>query len=140
MNPLFRHSFFSTFLGSTFSTLFFLLFFWRSTGPGRYLIFFLVKFPIECRQNHVWGPIFGPSYDHIYKNVHLDKILTFGNALGPKIWPLYQIYRLWASKFWNYFKNHTFGVQIRDFEIISQIWSPNLGICEIFSKIWRFKS
>ena len=27
-----------------------------STGPGRYLIFFLVKFPVECRQNHVWGP------------------------------------------------------------------------------------
>ena len=53
--------------------------------PGRYLIFFLVKFPVECRQNHVWGPIFGPSYDHIYKNVHLDQILTFGNAVGPKI-------------------------------------------------------
>ena len=28
----------------------------RSTNPGRYLIFFLVKFPVECRQNHVWGP------------------------------------------------------------------------------------
>ena len=36
----------------------------------RYLIFFLVKFPVEWRQNHVWEPIFGPSYDHIYKNVH----------------------------------------------------------------------
>ena len=30
--------------------------FWGSTGPGRYLIFFLVKFHVECRQNHVWGP------------------------------------------------------------------------------------
>ena len=39
----------------------------RSTNPGRYLIFFLIKFPVECHQNHVWGPIFEPSYDHIYK-------------------------------------------------------------------------
>ena len=37
------------------------------TGPGRYLIFFLGKFPVECRKNHVWGPIFDPSYDHIHK-------------------------------------------------------------------------
>ena len=36
-------------------------------GLGRYLIFFLIKFPVEWRQNHVWGPIFDPSYDHIYK-------------------------------------------------------------------------
>ena len=28
----------------------------RSTGLGRYLIFFLMKFHVECRQNHVWGP------------------------------------------------------------------------------------
>ena len=40
----------------------------RSTNPGRYLIFFLIKFPVECRYNHVWGPIFDPSYDHIYKS------------------------------------------------------------------------
>ena len=30
--------------------------FWGSTGPGRYLIFFLVKFHVECTHNHVWGP------------------------------------------------------------------------------------
>ena len=41
-----------------------------STGLGRWLIFFLVKFPVECRQNYVWGPIFDPSYDHIYKCDH----------------------------------------------------------------------
>ena len=41
--------------------------------PGRYLIFFLVKFPVECCQNHVWEPIFDPSYDHIYKNIHFCK-------------------------------------------------------------------
>ena len=36
--------------------------------PGGYLIFFfLVNFPVEWRQNHVWGPIFDPSYVHIYK-------------------------------------------------------------------------
>ena len=39
---------------------------------GRYLIFFLVKFPVDCRQNHVWGPIFVPSYDHLYKNTLLQ--------------------------------------------------------------------
>ena len=31
------------------------------------------------------GPIFGQSYDHIYKTIHLGQILTFGNALGSKI-------------------------------------------------------
>ena len=30
-------------------------------------LFFFIKFPFECRQNHVWGPIFDPTYDHIYK-------------------------------------------------------------------------
>ena len=39
----------------------------RSTNPGRYLIFFLIKFPVECRQTHVWGSIVDPSYDHFYK-------------------------------------------------------------------------
>ena len=28
---------------------------------------FLIKFPVEWRQNHVWGTIFDPSYDHMYK-------------------------------------------------------------------------
>ena len=27
-----------------------------------------------CRQNHVLGPICGPRYDHIYKNVHFVKV------------------------------------------------------------------
>ena len=44
----------------------------RSTNLGRYLIFFLIKFPFECRQNHVWGPIFDLSYDHIHKCDILD--------------------------------------------------------------------
>ena len=47
--------------------------------------FFHVKFPVECRHNHVWGPFFGSSYDHIYKNIHLGQTIIFGNALGPKI-------------------------------------------------------
>ena len=42
----------------------------RSTNPGRYLIFFLIKFPFECHRNHVWRPIFDPSYDHFYKCDH----------------------------------------------------------------------
>ena len=29
---------------------------WGVTGPGRYLIFFLVRFRVECNQNHVWEP------------------------------------------------------------------------------------
>ena len=45
----------------------------RSTNPGRYLIIFLIKFPVAWRQNHVWGAIFGLSYDHIYKNIHFWK-------------------------------------------------------------------
>ena len=39
----------------------------RFINPGRYLIFFLIKFPVEWCQNHVWAPIFDISYDHIYK-------------------------------------------------------------------------
>ena len=31
---------------------------YRSINPGRYLIFFLIKFPVECHWNHVWGAIF----------------------------------------------------------------------------------
>ena len=45
----------------------------RSTNPGRYLIFFLIKFPVECRQNYVWRPIFDSSYDHIHKNINFCK-------------------------------------------------------------------
>ena len=33
-----------------------------------------MKFHIECRQIHVWGPFFAPSYDHIYKNVYFAKV------------------------------------------------------------------
>ena len=39
----------------------------RSINPGRYLITFLIKFPFECHRNHVWGSIFDPCYDHVYK-------------------------------------------------------------------------
>ena len=39
----------------------------KSTNPGMHLIFFLIEFPVECQQNHVWKPIFDPIYDHIYK-------------------------------------------------------------------------
>ena len=41
-------------------------------APGRYLIFFLVKFPVEYRQNHVWGPMCVPSYDDFFKNTLLQ--------------------------------------------------------------------
>ena len=45
----------------------------RSTNPRRYLISFLINFPVECRQNYVWRPIFDPSYDHIDKSKHFCK-------------------------------------------------------------------
>ena len=32
---------------------------------NEYIICFLAKFHIECRQNHVWGCIFDLIYDHI---------------------------------------------------------------------------
>ena len=35
---------------------------------------FLIKFPVECRQNYVWRPIFDLSYDHIYKNIHFCRV------------------------------------------------------------------
>ena len=41
---------------------------------GRHPFFFLVKFHVECHQNHVWGCIFGRSYDHIYKNMYFAKV------------------------------------------------------------------
>ena len=40
----------------------------RSTNPGRYLIFFLIKFPVECHQNHVWRPIFDPRFGFLVTN------------------------------------------------------------------------
>ena len=53
--------------------------------PGRYLIFFVVKFPVECRQNHVWGPIFDPSHDHIYKCVHFKNYRSLARSLDRSI-------------------------------------------------------
>ena len=58
---------------------------WRSTGPGRYLIFFLVKVPVECRQNHVWGPIFVPSYDHFYNYTSVDPKHIFRQQWAPRL-------------------------------------------------------
>ena len=50
-------------------------------APGGIPIFFLIKFPVECRQNLVWGPISDPRYDHIYKNVHFVT-LELGDTRG----------------------------------------------------------
>ena len=41
----------------------------RGGGP----ILCLAKFHVECRQKHVWGAIFGASYDHIYNKMYLCK-------------------------------------------------------------------
>ena len=53
--------------------------------PGRYLIFFLIKFPFEWRQNHVWGPIFDPSHDHIYKCVHFGNYLSLARSIARSL-------------------------------------------------------
>ena len=45
-------------------------------GPWEVAHLFSREIPVECRQNHVWGPIFDPSYDHIYKNVYFEKSVT----------------------------------------------------------------
>ena len=73
-NPFVRHCCFQLCWGSTFSTQFLFQLVWRSTGTERYLILFLVKFPVDCRQNHVWGCIVDPSYDNIYKNMYFAKV------------------------------------------------------------------
>ena len=45
-------------------------------GPGRYLIFFLIKFPVKWRQNHVWGPIFSRVMT-IFINVTILEIICY---------------------------------------------------------------
>ena len=35
----------------------FLILVWVSTGPGRHALVFVLKFHVECNQNHVWGPL-----------------------------------------------------------------------------------
>ena len=42
---------------------------------------FSYQIPVECRQNHVWRPIFEPSYDHFYINVHFVT-LELGDTHG----------------------------------------------------------
>ena len=64
---------FCVFMSAVISPILKKIHYMRSINPGRHLIFFLIKFPFECRQNHVWRPIFVPSYDHIYKNIHVCK-------------------------------------------------------------------
>ena len=45
-------------------------------------MFCLIKFAVECRQNHVWGPNFDPSYEHIYKCDNLGPLGTTRAPLG----------------------------------------------------------
>ena len=46
---------------------------------------FLVKFPVEWRQNHVWGPIFDPSHDHIYKCVHFGNYRSLARSIARSL-------------------------------------------------------
>ena len=58
----------------------------RPINPGRYPIFLLIKFPFECHRNHVWGPIFDPSYDHFHKCEQFGQhvvVLVFAFHLSP---------------------------------------------------------
>ena len=58
--------FFFNFFGVHFFDIVCFQVFEGSTDLGRYLMLFLVKLPVECRQNHVWGCTFDQSYDHVY--------------------------------------------------------------------------
>ena len=51
-------------------------------APGGISSFFLIKFPFEWRQNHVWGPIFDPSHDHIYKCVHFGNYRSLARSIA----------------------------------------------------------
>ena len=48
--------------------------------PGRYLIFYLIKFPVECRQNHVWGPILARVMTNFVKHVFFAKVGKVGKV------------------------------------------------------------
>ena len=52
--PTLSTLFFFTFVGPYPEIVFFLHF--LTFCPGSYLISFLLKFHVECTQNHVWGP------------------------------------------------------------------------------------
>ena len=54
-------------------------------APAGIPFLFLVNFPVECRQNHVWGSIFDPSHDHIYKCVHFENYRSLDRSLARSI-------------------------------------------------------
>ena len=107
LDPLFRHCFFSTFWRSTFRLCFFSTCWWSTLStlflfsflrvyrPGRHPIFSR-ELSVECRQNHVWGCIFDPSYDHMYKNMYFAKV-ELGDNHGWK--ECQQLCRMVFSKF-----------------------------------------
>ena len=45
-----------------------------------YLIFFLVKFHVECRQNHVWGPPGAGVMTNFVKHVFFAKVGKVGES------------------------------------------------------------
>ena len=47
--------------------------FGASTGPGRYLMFVLVKVHVECNQNHVWGSPGARVKSIIIEQIYLDE-------------------------------------------------------------------
>ena len=48
--------------------------YWGLWTLGDRSSFFIIKFPVECRRNHVGGSIFDLSYDHVYKSVYFVKV------------------------------------------------------------------
>ena len=91
---------FSTFWGSTFSILFLFQLFWRSTGPGRYLIFFSFNFPSNAVRIMPGDRfvsrvmiIFGSYVDRHFANIQ------YFNVYGG-IWRYIKLF----GGIWNYMK------------------------------------
>jgi hypothetical protein len=49
------------------------------TGPGRYLICCLVKFPVECRQNYVWDPFLTRVMTIILSRIFIKNLRCFND-------------------------------------------------------------
>ena len=81
---------FFTFWRSTFSTLFFQLF-WGSTGLGRYLIFSVGTFHVECRQIHVWRPLLAWVMTIFKKTCIFVKVELRDNLGWKERWKLYRM-------------------------------------------------
>ena len=108
--------------GGPISRWFFLKFlelFGGSTGPGKYLNFFLVKFHVGCTQNHVWGPP-GPRVMSIFVKTYICARDVLGETHGWK--ERQKLYRMVFSKY-------------KTLDCLSTLWAY---LCDII--LWHYDS